>query len=80
MRKQLPPCDPDLFEHGAIAGIYDTHEGAAEFEKIIVGIRDDLETRVDWNYAAGRAVVRCEPGKELYVAMRLHDMGYRSGI
>jgi hypothetical protein len=59
----LPPCDGDLFKNGDVVGIYAANEGAKNFEKMIVELRQETGQRIDWNYAAGRAVVRCEPGQ-----------------
>lgn len=72
----LPPCDPDLFKNGDVVGIYDAKHGAKAFESIIAQLRSQEGVPVDWNYAAGRAVVRCQPGHAAKFAGHLRRLGY----
>jgi len=72
----LLPCDPDLFKNGEVVGIYETKNGAKDFESVITQLRRQEGVPIDWNYAAGRAVVRCEPGHAQKFAGCLRRLGY----
>lgn len=60
--ERLPPCDPELFQNGDVVGIYDNKHGSKAFESLIKHVADYVGVAVDWNVAAGRAVVRCKRG------------------
>lgn len=74
----LPPCDPELYKNGDVVGIYDAKYGAEAFESLISQLGKQEGVPVDWNYAAGRAVVRCQPGHAEKFQGHLRRLGYKA--
>ena len=74
----LPHCDSWLFENGDVVGIYDAKNGSQAFESIIVQLRNQEMVNVDWHYAAGRAVVKCQPGHANKFRGHLRRLGYEA--
>jgi len=76
----LPHCDSDLYKNGDLVGIYAANDGAKAFEEMIVGLREETGKRVDWHFAAGRAVVKCQPGAAQLFYDRLSELGYKGAL
>ena len=55
-----PPCDPDIFKDGVCLGMCDAglYGGSRGFEELIVAARNESGLRIDWHFAAGRAIVK----------------------
>ncbi len=60
----LKPCNKDLWAFGDTVGIYAANCGAEHFEMAVNAAEILTEERLDWHYAAGRAIVKCEEGKK----------------
>lgn len=66
--QELPSCDPAVFEHGDVVGIF--HFGGPPYEKygverLCAALSTYTGWKWDWNYAAGRVVLRAlKPSEE----------------
>ena len=63
MAAELQPCDKDLWAFGDTVGVYAANCGAERFERAIKAAKILTDERIDWHYAGGRAVVKCEQGR-----------------
>lgn len=53
---ELPPCNPDVFEHGVSVGLFDLPKNVAEH--ICQSFSAALDIPVDWHYIAGRVHIK----------------------
>jgi hypothetical protein len=50
------PCNKEIMNHGTVVHITETY-GANHFESLIQQVALETNTRTDWHYVGGRAVV-----------------------
>lgn len=51
-------CDPEVYSKGEVITIIGEHGGSRKVEAWVAKVRETSGQRVDWHFAAGRAVVK----------------------